>query len=297
MIISSSNLSNLTTGYRAAFQSAFAEAKPQWKTFATYVKSSTALETYAWLGQFPGMREWIGDRIIKNLGQNGYQLRNRDWEQTVAVPRNAIEDDQFGVYTPMMAAMGAAAATLPDELVFGTIAGGFAAHCFDGQFFFDTDHPVKSPNGATASVSNVQTGSGAAWYLLDLAKPVKPFIYQERKPARFVAKDDPTDERVFMKNEFVYGADARMVGGYAFWQLAFGSKQTLNETNFDAAYDAMTTLKGDEGRPLAIKPTHLLVPPSLRKAADEIVRVQRKANGADNANFQLVDVVVSPWLA
>ena len=297
MIINRTNLANLTVAYKAAFQSAFGEAKPAWKDFATYVKSTTLIETYAWLGQFPGMREWIGDRVIKSLEAEGYQIKNRDWEQTVSVPRNAIDDDQFGVYTPMMAAMGAAAATLPDQLVFEQLASGFTSNCYDKQFFFDADHPVRDATGKEVSVSNLQPGDATPWFLLDLSKPIKPLIFQDRKPATFVAKDTPDDDNVFLRKQFVYGADARAATGFSFWQLGFGSQVKLEKDSFNAAYDAMTVFKGDEGRTLGIKATHLVIPPQLRTAADEVIRVQRLANGADNPNYARVTVVEVPWLA
>jgi len=56
------------------------------------------------------------------------------------------------------------------------------------------------------------------------------------------------------------------------------------------------SLKADGGRPLGIKPTVLVVPPSLRAAAIEIVKNERLANGASNPNFGVVDLIVSPWL-
>ena len=297
MIINKTNLSNLYTAYKAAFQSAFSEVKPQWKDFATYVKSTTLIETYAWLNQMPGMREWIGDRFIKNIEQEGYTVKNRDWEQTIAVLRNAIEDDQFGVYTPMIAAMGAAAATFPDQLIFGQLKSGFGALCYDGQAFFDPEHPVRGADGKITGVSNMQDGDGVPWYLFDLSKPIKPMLYQDRKSATFVAKDSPEDDNVFMRREFLYGTDCRAATGFTFWQLAFGSKAELDKDNFDAAFDAMAVFKGDEGRPLGIQATHMVIPPQLRTKADEVIRVQRLANGADNPNYARVTVVTVPWLA
>ena len=46
-----------------------------------------------------------------------------------------------------------------------------ARACYDGQNFFDTDHPVGE-QGSQETVSNVQTGAGPAWYLLDTTRPV-----------------------------------------------------------------------------------------------------------------------------
>jgi len=66
-----------------------------------------------------------------------------------------------------------------------------------------------------------------AWFLLDTSKPVKPFIYQERKKPVFVQQVDPQADDVFMRKKFKFGAEARAAGGYGFWQLAYGSDGTV----------------------------------------------------------------------
>lgn len=80
----------------------------------------------------------------------------------------------------MFAEMGQATRRHPEELIFGLLASGFAANCYDGQFFFDTDHPVSDADGNTVSLSNFQGGAGSAWYLLDTSREVRPIIWQER---------------------------------------------------------------------------------------------------------------------
>ncbi len=55
---------------------------------------------------------------------------------------------------------------------------------------------------------------------------VKPLIYQQRKKAKFVSLTAETDDNVFMKKKFLYGADSRGNAGYGFWQMAFGSDGT-----------------------------------------------------------------------
>jgi phage major head subunit gpT-like protein len=297
MIINRQSLTTLTTGYKGNFQIGFEGVAPMWNRVATLVPSTTATEEYAWLGAFPGMREWIGERQIKNLAQHGYSIKNRKFESTVSVPKTAVEDDQFGVYAPMMQELGRSAAEHPDTLVFGLLKDGFATNCYDGQFFFDTDHPVVGANGVESSVSNMQAGSSPVWFLLDTRRALKPLIFQERKKPQFVAKDDPADDRVFMKDEYVYGTDSRCNVGFGFWQMAFGSKAELNEANLQLAYTAMTTLKGDEGRPLGILPNLLVVHPSLKFKADELLKAQMKNGGASNIMQGLVDSMASPWLA
>ena len=53
----------------------------------------------------------------------------------------------------MFSEMGQAAVRHPEELVFGLLASGFAASCYDGQFFFDIDHPVYGNEDGTGTLS------------------------------------------------------------------------------------------------------------------------------------------------
>ena len=61
------------------------------------------------------------------------------------------------------------------------------------------------------------------WLLLCTRRPVKPFIFQNRRKPQIVAKDNPGDDNVFFKKEYIYGVDSRCNAGYGLWQLAFGS--------------------------------------------------------------------------
>ncbi|MBT1129041.1 Mu-like prophage major head subunit gpT family protein, partial [Pseudomonas aeruginosa] len=78
----------------------------------------------------------------KNLKAYKYVVEKDDFEATVEVDRNDIEDDQIGIYSPQAKMAGYSAAQLPDELVYEAVNGAFTKPCFDGQYFIDTDHPV-----------------------------------------------------------------------------------------------------------------------------------------------------------
>jgi phage major head subunit gpT-like protein len=295
MIINRTNLQNLFTGYKASFQNAFAGITPDFTPFVLDVPSTTSQETYPWLGSTTSFREWLGDRVIQNLKVHDYTIKNRTFENTVGVPRESIEDDSFGVFNPMMSQLGQDAANHPALLVYEMLAAGFSRVCYDGQFFFDTDHPVINAAGAEVSVSNFQGGAGTAWYLLDTSRVMKPLILQRRKNYNFVSLDRETDENVFMRKEFVYGTDARLNVGYGLWQLAYASKQDLTADNFNAAYAAMQGMTGDKGKKLGIKLTLLVVPPTLRSQALHILNAEQ-VNGTTNINRNAVDVLVTPWL-
>lgn len=298
MIINSANLRTLYTAYSAAYQGAFAEAPRLYERVATTVPSSTAKNEYGWLGSFPKVREWIGPRVIHGLGVHDYTIKNKRWELTIGVDRDDIDDDTYGLYTPRFQDLGRETATFPDELIWPLLKNGFTQTCYDGQYFFDTDHPVGGVDGVpVASVSNSGGGAGTPWFLMDVSRPLKPLIFQQRRAFEFRRMDAATDEVVFERNEYRYGVDGRCNVGYGFWQMAYGSKQTLNAANYSAARAAMMSFKSDSGKPLALQPRLLVVPPTLEAAGLEILNAERDAAGATNVWRNTAELLVVPWLA
>ena len=298
MLINAANLRTLYTGYSAAFAAGIAAAgAPLYGRIATVVPSSTRSNEYGWLGQMPRIREWIGDRVIQNLDTAGYTIKNRTFESTIAVGRDDIEDDNIGIYTPMFTEFGRASATFPDELVWALLAAGFTTPCFDGQYFFDVDHPVLDERGNVYSVSNTQGGSGAAWFLVDDSRAIKPLIFQNRRPFQLTRMDADTDEAVFNRKEYRYGTDGRCNVGFGFWQLAHGSRQPLNAANYEAARVSLASLKADRGRPLGVSGRLLIVPPALEGAARKLLNSEYAAGGETNQWARTADLLVVPWLA
>ena len=295
MIINSQNLSILNQAFNASFQSGLTSAAPMWGQCASLVPSTTSEQKYGWLGKITKFRDWIGERQYQNLVAHDYAIKNKTWENTVDVSRDEIEEDQYGIYAPVVEQLGQDAALHPDEMVFGLLKAGFTTPCYDGQYFFDTDHPVGAP-GAQASVSNFQGGSGTPWFLLDTTKVLKPVIYQKRRPYTITPKTSLTDDNVFGQNKFVWGADGRGNVGFGLWQLGYASKQALTVQSYADARAEHQSIVGDNGKPLVIRSAELWVPPSLEQEALECVQAERLANGATNVMRNLSKVVVCPWL-
>ena len=296
MIITPGTLAALFTAFKAEFQNAQAATPTDWARIATSVPSSSTSNTYGWLGQFPNFREWIGERVLKNMAAHSYSITNKKYESSVGVPRDSIEDDQIGVFKPLFAEMGRASTAHPDELVFGLLKAGLTTLCYDEQFFFDTDHPVypeADGTGAAVSVSNYQDGVGPAWYLLDVSRAIKPIIFQNRRPYALKAMTSMDDENVFMRDEYRYGVDARVNVGFGFWQFAYCSKAPLNAENYGLARAAMKNFKADGGRPLGINPGLLVVPSQLEGAARTIL--VKDANGG-NPWAGTAEVLAPAWL-
>jgi len=295
MIVNKAALSALFVALKTEFNKAFEGAPSQWQRIAMRVPSTTGQNDYKWIGKFPRMRKWIGEKQVKALAGASYTIVNDDWEATVEVDRNDIEDDNLGIYRIDAASVGESARQLPDEIVFDLVNNGFTNKCYDGKPFFSAIHKVGKTTvsnlGSTplsaATLADAQASYGAAraamrefkdeegrplgirpnillvppaledtanalmnndrledgkpnpykgtaevvvgdwltsdtaWFLLDTTRPVKPFIYQERKAPVFVSQTDLNADGVFMRKKFKFGAEARAAGGYGFWQLAY----------------------------------------------------------------------------
>lgn len=298
LVINRDSLNIIFTGFKTAFQNGLGMAASQWDRVATRVPSSTSEEKYGWLGKVPGLRKWIGDRVIHNIAVHDYTIKNDDFEDTIVVNRNNIDDDTYGVFAPLFAALGEAVSAHPNQLVFDLLKAGFDTLCYDGQNFFDTDHPVIDANGDVGSVANTDGGAGAPWFLIDDKRVLKPILYQVRKEAaNLIRKDREEDDNVFDRNEYKYGVHGRCNVGFGFWQFAWGSKQTLNKANYKLARESLLGVKGDHGRPLGVMPRLLVVGASLENAALEIVNAERDAAGATNVYKGTAEVLVVPWLA
>lgn len=297
MIINSNNLAILHRAFNTAFQKGFTGVAPMWQKIATEVPSTTGSEDYGWIGELPGMREHIGDRHVHNLSMSDYTIKNKKFELTVGVPEDKVEDDQYGVYAPLMESLGFSAAQHPDELIWELLAAGFETKCYDKQYYFDTDHPVKLADGSIVSVSNMQAGGGNPWFLLDTSRPLKPLILQRRRHPRFIKKDRPEDDNSFFSGKLIYGVDDRKNVGYGFWQMAYGSKAALTPDNFDLGVNVMGGFKNDFGKPLGLQPKILVVGNSNRSASLAVIEKENLAGGETNTNFKAVEVLVVPWLA
>lgn len=296
MIINRAALEGILTSFRADYQAGTLAAKPLKDRFAMTSQSSTREETYGWLGAYNSLREWIGDRQLNGLVAHGFTIKNRTFENTVSVPREDIEDDVIGVYSGAFQLMGADAAMHPDKLIFELLRAGTKSTCYDGQNFFDTDHPINPDSATAGTVSNcdmVNPSDAPEWVLMDTSKVIKPFIFQRRKDYTFVAMDQDGDENVFMRNEYVYGVEARVNAGYGLWQLAYGSNKDLSYSNYANARAAMMKLKAPNGNPLGIVPDVLLVSPDYEAEARDLLLTPKYNDGAMNGT---AEIIVCPWL-
>jgi Mu-like prophage major head subunit gpT len=97
-------------------------------------------ETYKWLGMVPAMREWVGGRDAKGFRENGITIVNKDFEATLEVLTKEIRRDKTGQVMVRINELARRTVSHWASLLSTLILSGTATACYDGQYFFDTDH-------------------------------------------------------------------------------------------------------------------------------------------------------------
>lgn len=162
----------LARGLKAAFVKAFesSEDAKEVMPFIMETVSTGSDEEYGWLGQSPSMNEWIDERKLKSLNSFDYKLKNKDYEATLQVSRNDIEDDRLGNVKIRINDLALKAKTHPRKLFFEALLAGTTGLCYDGQPFFSNSH-VEGDSGVQSNLM-ASAGITLANISADLAKAV-----------------------------------------------------------------------------------------------------------------------------
>ncbi|NHO33324.1 Mu-like prophage major head subunit gpT family protein [Acetobacter fallax] len=296
MEINAGNMNALTTKVNTAFNKYLTVAPSLYQRFSMTVPSSSGENFYPRIAEIGGLREWVGERQIEQLRVGSFRIPNRTFEQTLGIRREDLEDDQFGVLTPAIEQLGYNASVLPDELVFDALMAGTTTVCMDGQNFFDPDHQTYDQNGRVIAYSNVgvpQSGetAGPAWYLFDTTRPLKPMIFQPRRPFTVTAKTQVSEGNVFNENRFLWGVDGRCAAGVGMYQVAYRSTRPISGASFQDALTAMASQRRKDGTPYGIRPNLMVVPTNLEGSGRLLLNAEFvPSTGGTNAVS-----VSNPW--
>ncbi len=160
-------LSAMYTNLRAVYLQSFEAAQnaEQWQRLVMEVPSTTLTETYEWLGSVPKMSEWVDERKIGDLSEENFSLTNKHFEATVAVDRNALDDNRLGMILPRVRQLGEEAARYPRELVLDVIKNGTTLTGYDGKALFANDHSGGDNllGGTGTSVAQIQADLGSVF--------------------------------------------------------------------------------------------------------------------------------------
>ena len=148
----------------------------------------------------PRMREWVGERLIGSLDGGMHIIPTRSYEATVAVPRTAVEDDQYGAIERAARGLASEFFRFVHESYINILKSGQTLTTFDGL-------PLLSNNRGANNVNLVQ--------------------------------------------------------------------QQLSLESLSAGVSAMGLYTEPDGRPLGMRPTHLLVGPANEFTAKNLVQSQQ----------------------
>ena len=269
--------------------------------FSMEVPSGSRENVYPRMEDIPGLREWIGDRVIHNLEGKAFAIVNKTFEETLGVSRDDFEDDQYGIYSPVVAEMGRNAAELPDMLSIGLLKSGESQPGYDGQLFFGSNHVTYDVLGNPGSYNNLQLPAGSdvagpAWYLMCTTRELKPVIVQRRRPFVLTPRMNLQDPTVFSQNRFLWGVDGRMNAGYGMWQMVIKSYAPLTPFYYAQARALMMSQHRRDGTPFGIMPNLLLHPPALTYQARELL-ISEMVNNTSNPWKGSAEPLETTWLS
>lgn len=162
-------LTRATTGFRALFLKGLDSATRFYPDLCMDIGSTAAIEEYVIPKELGTIRHWVGDRHLGDGGVFSWQVKNKPWEVTREVPREAIEDDNasIGLYSGLMEELGGRAAAHGDVLLAEMITSGLTGtvKSYDGVALFSANHPIKGDvqsNVVTGALSATTFNSGYA---------------------------------------------------------------------------------------------------------------------------------------
>ncbi|GGX33214.1 hypothetical protein GCM10007242_45420 [Pigmentiphaga litoralis] len=130
-------------------------------SLSNYFESNQESETYAWLGMSPVMREWVGGRQAKGLREGGLTIRNKKFEATLEVLVDEIRRDKTGQVMLRVRELAQRTNSHWAKLLSELILKGESSVCYDGQYFFDTDHQ-EGDSGQQSNIVSVDVTTPAA---------------------------------------------------------------------------------------------------------------------------------------
>jgi phage major head subunit gpT-like protein len=135
--INDATLQDLNKQLNAKWTAAFsAVPQNQLSTLATQYTSTTASNHYAFMEAMGGWSAWNGARNFKDVASQQFEVLNKDYECSIKMPKNQIEDDQIGMYVDLVPAMVAGWFKKQQSLIMSVLTSNPLA--YDGLALFGT---------------------------------------------------------------------------------------------------------------------------------------------------------------
>ena len=120
---------------------------------SNYFVATQMTETYAWLGQVPQLREWVGGRLAKQLSEFSFTITNKHYEATLEFLVIDLLLEKSGQLMIRIGEQAQRANSHWAQLLSTLIIDGTSTVCYDGQYFFDTDHEEGNSGSQSNDIS------------------------------------------------------------------------------------------------------------------------------------------------
>lgn len=143
---------HLVVGARTGFLSAMRAKAYAWQRVAIQLNMDTAAVDIVDLGAAPMPKQSKGGLTVQDMIEKTIEVKPVDWDITVWVSQNAIDDDRTGSLLQRVRTAGDNFQKHINKRVFETLNGGDGTTyglCYDGEEFFDSDHVDKGADYQT----------------------------------------------------------------------------------------------------------------------------------------------------
>lgn len=201
------------------------------EAISNYFQSDQDSETYNWLGQVPVMREWAGGRQAKGFTTNGLTIENKHFEATLEVPVKDLRRDKTGQTRIRINELADRTNSHWAQLLSKLIVSGESTVCYDGQYFFDTDHEEgksgQQSNKITYTAETGETSLKEDLFRRAMLKGVESILSYKDDQGETISLDGIIYPQLFgglrqlnlMRTSAMQGKPLMLISGYGF---AFG---------------------------------------------------------------------------
>lgn len=213
---------HLTSAARTGFLSAVGSTPMPWQQIAMVLNMTEPSVDVTDLGAVSMPTEAKGPSQVKQIIERSLTVKPRDWELTISLTYNAMQDDQTGELERKARGAGRNFQRHINNRVFTVLDAGDSTTyglCYDGQNFFDNDHVDKGGEyqtnqdnefGLALSIDNFETVWVAAQGFKDDAGEELGFNYDLLviSPSLF------REAQNIIKNEWAYDTVNREINPY-----------------------------------------------------------------------------------
>lgn len=183
------------TAVRALLIGALESGDNGWvNNLAMPIDSNDAAEDLAWLGTPPALREFVGGRQAKELAEYHFDVRSKDYEGSLRMPKKSWIRDKTGQLQVRISQFADRVNDHPAKILSNLILNAESTACFDGQYFFDTDHVSKNSGSqsnditATASTAAAPTAAEYTKAITGAVQQIYKLKDDEGEPTNQMAK-------------------------------------------------------------------------------------------------------------